>query len=88
MLYAANLSEDEIAGEENNDFVKKVRELAAAEGAEVIAVSARIEEEISELDADEKKLFLEDLGLKESGLDKLIRASYTLLGLISFLNGG
>ncbi len=88
VLYAANLSEDEIAGEENNDFVKKVRELAAAEGAEVIAVSARIEEEISELDADEKKLFLEELGLKESGLDKLIRASYTLLGLISFLTAG
>ncbi len=89
VIYAANVAEDDLADDgASNDMVKKVREFAAAEGSEVFAVSARVEEEISELDEDEKKEFLEALGLSESGLDKLIRASYKLLGLMSFLTAG
>ena len=79
------IDQDEDAG---NEHVAKVREFAASEGSEVFVVCAQIEEEISELEDDEKKMFLEDLGLKESGLDKLIKASYKLLGLISFLTAG
>ena len=89
VIFAANVAEDEIAdAEENNEFVAKVREYAKNMDAEVFVVCAQIEQEISELDDDEKKEFLEDLGLKESGLDKLIRASYSLLGLISYLTSG
>ncbi len=89
VIYAANVGEDDLADDgASNDFVKKVREFAAGEGSEVFVVCAQIEEEISELDDDEKKMFLEDLGLSESGLDKLIKASYKLLGLISFLTSG
>lgn len=89
IIYAANVSEDELAEDAaNNAFVNKVREYASAEGSEVFVVCAKIEEEISELDEDEKKEFLDDLGLAESGLDKLIKASYKLLGLISFLTSG
>jgi len=88
MLYVANMAEEDVAQEETNVYVKKVREFASTEGAEVIAIAAKIEEEISELDGEEKKMFLEDLGIKESGLDKLIRASYALLGLISYLTAG
>jgi GTP-binding protein YchF len=89
VIYAANVAEDDLADDgASNDMVKKVREFAAAEGSEVFVVSARVEEEISELDDDEKKEFLEALGLTESGLDKLIRASYRLLGLMSFLTAG
>lgn len=87
VIYAANVAEDELAGEDN-DLVKKVREYAEAEGSEVFSICAQIEEEISELDDDEKKMFLEDLGIEESGLDKLITASYRLLGLMSFLTAG
>ena len=86
---AANVSEDDLADDgAGNENVAKVREFAASEGSEVFVVCAQIEEEISELEDDEKKMFLEDLGLKESGLDKLIKASYKLLGLISFLTAG
>lgn len=68
--------------------MQKVREFAAAEGSQVFVICAQIEQEIAELDDDEKKMFLEDLGLKESGLEKLIAASYDLLGLISYLTAG
>ena len=89
VIYAANVSEDDLADDgASNKYVQAVRDYAAKEGSEVFAVCAQIEEEISELDDDEKKEFLEDLGLKESGLDKLIKASYSLLGLISFLTAG
>ena len=89
VIYAANVSEDDLADDgASNKYVQAVREYAAREGSEVFAVCAQIEEEISELDDDEKKEFLEDLGLKESGLDKLIKASYSLLGFISFLTAG
>lgn len=89
VIYAANVSEDDLADDgASNKYVQAVREYAAREGSEVFAVCAQIEEEISELDDNEKKEFLEDLGLKESGLDKLIKASYSLLGLISFLTAG
>ena len=72
----------------NNDFVNKVREYAREDGSEVFVICAQIEQEIAELDDEEKKMFLEDLGLSESGLDKLIAASYKLLGLISYLTAG
>ena len=89
VIYAANVSEDELADDaQNNPFVKSVREFAATEGSEVFVICAQIEQEIAELDEDEKKMFLEDLGLSESGLEKLIKASYRLLGLISYLTAG
>ncbi|MCH4890209.1 redox-regulated ATPase YchF [Acidaminobacter sp. JC074] len=89
IIYCANISEDDIAeGNFDNDFVKEVREHAATEDAEVVVVCARIEQEISELDEDDKKEFLAELGLDESGLDKLIKSSYHLLDLISFLTAG
>lgn len=89
VIYAANVSEDDLADDgENNHFVKEVRAFAAEEGSEVFVICAQIEQEIAELDDDEKKMFLEDLGLKESGLEKLIKASYSLLGLISYLTAG
>lgn len=88
-IYAANVAEDDLADDgANNPYVASVREKAKAEGSEVFVVCAQIEQEISELDDDEKAMFLEDLGLAESGLDKLIKASYSLLGLISFLTAG
>lgn len=89
VIYAANVAEDELAGDAaDNEGVKKVREYAAQNDSEVFVICARIEEEISELDDDEKAMFLEDLGLEESGLEKLIKASYKLLGLMSFLTAG
>ena len=88
-IYAANVAEDDLADDgAGNPYVASVREKAKAEGSEVFVVCAQIEQEISELDDDEKTMFLEDLGLSESGLDKLIKASYSLLGLISFLTAG
>lgn len=88
VIYAANVSEDDLADDAaNNEGVQAVREYAKGEQSEVFVVCAEIEAEISELDDDEKKMFLEDLGLKESGLEKLIKASYKLLGLISYLTG-
>ncbi len=89
VIYAANVSEDDYAvPEDENEFVKKIKEFAATEKSEVMVISAKIEEEISELDKEEKMAFLEELGAKESGLDKLIKASYKLLGLISYLTAG
>ncbi len=89
VIYAANVKEDDLADDgENNDYVKSVREFAKAEHSEAFVICAQIEQEIAELDEEEKKMFLEDLGLKESGLEKLITASYRLLGLISYLTAG
>ena len=89
VIYAANVAEDDFQkGIENNPHVNAVKELAESENAQVMPVSARIEEEISQLDSDEKAMFLDELGMKESGLDRLIKASYTLLGLISYLTAG
>ncbi len=88
-IYAANVAEDELAEDAvNNPYVQSVREMADSEGSEVFVICAQIEQEIAELDEDEKQMFLEDLGLKESGLDKLVRASYKLLNLMSFLTAG
>ena len=89
VIYAANVAEDDLADDgANNKGVQEVREYAAKEQSEVFVVCAQIEQEIAELDDDEKKMFLEDLGLEESGLEKLIKASYSLLGLISYLTAG
>lgn len=88
ILYVANVSEDEIADADNNEYVKLVRAFAEKENAEVVVVSAKIEEEISELDAEEKSEFLTELGIKESGLDLLIRASYELLGFATYFTAG
>ena len=88
-IYAANVEEDDLADDgANNANVKAVRELAASEDSEVFVICAQIEQEIAELDDEEKAMFLDDLGLKESGLEKLIKASYSLLGLISYLTAG
>lgn len=89
VLYAANVAEgDFAAGIENNPYLQAVVKLAAEEGSEVMPVSARIEEEIAQLDGEEKEMFLQELGMAESGLDRLIKASYRLLGLISYLTAG
>ena len=89
VIFAANVAEDELADDAaNNAGVKAVREFAEETGSEVFVICAQIEQEISELDDEEKAMFLEDLGLQESGLDKLIKASYKLLGLISYLTAG
>ena len=89
VIYAANVSEDDLADDgASNEHVAKVREFAKEHDSEVFVICAQMEEEISELEDDEKKMFLEDLGLKESGLEKLVRASYRLLGLMSFLTAG
>lgn len=87
-LFVANVSEDEVADTSANQHVQAVREYAAQEGAGVVIVSARIEAEIAELEDEEVALFLEDLGLDESGLSKLIKASYSLLGLINYFTAG
>lgn len=86
IIYMANVSEDDIAC--GNEYVKQVEEYASNEGSKVIMVSAKIEEELSELDDEEKKEFLNELGVEESGLDKLIKASYSLLGLKTFFTSG
>ena len=89
VIYAANVAEDDFAnGIENNALLGRVKEYAKGENSEVMPVSARIEEEISQLEADERGMFLEELGMSESGLDRLIKASYSLLGLISYLTAG
>ncbi len=89
VIYAANVAEDELAEDgAGNPFVQKVRETAQAEQCEVFVICAQIEQEIAELDEEEKAMFLEELGLAESGLEKLIKASYSLLGLISYLTSG
>ena len=89
VIYAANVSEDELADDgAGNKGVAAVREYAAQNGSGVFVICAQIEQEIAELDEEEKSMFLEDLGLSESGLEKLIKASYRLLGLQSFLTAG
>lgn len=89
VIYAANVAEDDLADDGvSNSGVQAVREYAKEEQSEVFIVCAQIEQEIAELEDDEKKMFLEDLGLSESGLEKLIKASYRLLGLISYLTAG
>lgn len=89
VIFAANVSEDDLFDDgTDNAYVKVVKDYAEEYGSKVFAVCAQIEQEISELEEEEKKMFLEDLGLAESGLDKLIRASYSLLGLISYLTSG
>ena len=86
VIFAANVAEDDLSDDgASNEYVQAVRNFAAENGSEVFVICAQIEQEIAELDDDEKKMFLEDLGLTESGLDKLIAASYRLLGLISYL---
>jgi GTP-binding protein YchF len=87
ILYVANISESDL-GKPENDYVKKVREYAKNENAEAIVLCAKIEEELSALEGDDKKEMLEAMGLTESGLDKVIKASYDLLGLMSFLTAG
>ena len=89
VIFAANVTDDDLPNDgEDNEGVQKLRKYAEEEKCEVFVVCAQIEQEIAELEDDEKKMFLEDLGLKESGLEKLIRASYRLLGLISYLTAG
>ncbi|BGE83512.1 redox-regulated ATPase YchF [Staphylococcus petrasii] len=87
MLYIANVGEDEI-GNEDNDKVKVIREYAAKEDSEVIVISAKIEEEIATLDDEDKEMFLEDLGIEEPGLNRLIRTTYELLGLSTYFTAG
>ncbi|RKD31497.1 redox-regulated ATPase YchF [Lacrimispora algidixylanolytica] len=89
VIFAANVCEDDLADDgATNELVAKVRAFAKENDSEVFVICAQIEQEIAELEEDEKKMFLEDLGLTESGLEKLIRASYQLLGLISYLTAG
>lgn len=88
ILYVANVSEDEVADSDNNPYVQQVRTFAANEQAEVIVVCARAEEEIAELDDEDKADFLEALGIEESGLDQLIHAAYDLLGLATYFTAG
>jgi len=89
VLYAANISEDDLmSGNSENEMVKKVKEFASNENSEVIIVCARLEEELSSLEDEEKMELLKEYGLTETGLDKLIHSSYRLLGLMSFLTAG
>lgn len=86
IIYMTNVSEEDII--KGNDYVEKVKEYASKEKAEVVMLCAKVESELSELNEEDKKLFLEDLGIKESGLDKLIRATYSLLGLATYFTAG
>ena len=89
VIFAANVGEEDLADDgASNAYVEAVRKYAKESNSEVFVICAQIEQEIAELDDDEKQMFLEDLGLKESGLEKLIKASYSLLGLLSFLTAG
>ena len=88
VIYAANIAEDAVAEADDLDMVKRVREIAAAEGSECITISAAIEEEIASMEPEEREMFLTELGIEKSGLDRLITACYHLLGLISFLTAG
>lgn len=87
IIYAANISEDDIQSDDNK-YVNAVKEYAKAEGAECVQICAEIEAEMAELDDEDRQSFLEDMGIEESGLDKLIKASYRLLDLISFITAG
>ena len=88
IIYACNMDDDGVADPEASDYYKTVKAKAEAEGASVLPICAKTEEELSELDEDEKAMFMEELGISESGLDRLIKASYSLLGLISYLTDG
>lgn len=88
ILYVANVAEDEVSDTDNNDYVKQVRDFASTENSQVIVVSARAEEEIAELDDEDKEEFLEALGIEESGLDQLIKAAYDLLGFATYFTAG
>ena len=88
MLYVANIGEDEVTDSSDNPYLAQVRELAATQGAEVVPVCASLEEEIAELDDEEKAVFLEDFGIEESGLDRLIQHVYSLLGLATYFTAG
>ena len=89
VIFAANVAEDDLADDgASNEYVQAVRELAKEQGSEVFVICAQIEQEIAELEEDEKRMFLEDLGIAQSGLEKLIQASYRILGLISYLTSG
>ncbi len=88
IIYACNMDDDGVVAPEGNKYYQIVKKRADIEGAEVIPICAKTEEELAELDEEEKAMFMEDLGLKDSGLDRLIKASYALLGLISFLTDG
>ena len=89
VLYACNISEDDMmSGNLNNEYVQKVREYAEAENSEIVVVCAKLEEELSGLEDEEKAAFLEELGIKESGLDQLIREAYDLLGLATYFTAG
>lgn len=88
VLYAANVSEEEVANSDDNEYVQKVREFAAAENAEVVPISAKVESEIAELEGEDKAMFLEELGMAESGLNRLIHAAYKLLGLYTYFTAG
>lgn len=88
MIYVANIIEDEISDYSDNPYIKTIKEYAEKENSEVVVISAKIESELSELDDEEKEVFLEDLGVTESGLDKLIKRSYSLLGLETFFTAG
>ena len=88
VIYAANISEDMISSADENDFVAQVKEYAYNEGSKVVVLCAKLESEIAQLAEDEKEEFLMDMGLGESGLERLVKASYTLLNLISFLTAG
>ena len=89
VIFAVNVSEDDLADDgASNPHVQAVRELAKEQNSGVFVICAEIEQEIAELEDDEKKMFLDDLGIQESGLEKLIKASYELLGLMSYLTAG
>lgn len=89
VIYVANVSEDEVSDDgKNNKYVKRVSDFAKEQGDEIVVISAEIESQIQSLEEDEREMFLEELGLSSSGLDKLIKSSYDLLGLISFLTTG
>ena len=86
MIYVMNVGEDEV--NEDNEYVKQVKEFAASQNAKAVKISAKLEEELSQLDEDEKQMFLEDLEIEESGLDKLIKEAYSMLGLQTFFTEG
>ncbi len=88
IIYAANMDENGVAAYESNPYYQIVCEIAKAEDAQVLPICAKVEEEMTELDEEDKQLFLEELGMSESGLDRMIKCSYDLLGLISFLTCG
>ncbi len=88
VIYAANMDEDGFADQEGNEYLRQVKELADREGAQVLPICAKLEQDIAELDGEDRQMFLDELGIAEAGLDRLIKCSYALLGLISFLTYG